>query len=151
MGVIVVGGTEVPHGTADADVDYNMAEGATTTRSSDWDYNYDTWFYNAVETDPALDFAVNATGDVTVEYAFVTATEDLTASVSAFTAVTAANGRYTVPLKALKNLGNGKGGTVIIRMTDDTGVSYRLVRVAEVTTSYVNVTNPASRLCPATR
>ena len=148
VGVIVVGGTEVPHGTADADVDYNMAEGATTTRSSDWDYNYDTWFYNAVETDPALDFAVNATGDVTVEYAFVTATENLTASVSAFTAVTAANGRYTVPLKALKDLGNGKGGTVIIRMTDDTGVSYRLVRVAEVTTSYVNVTNPGEPIMP---
>ncbi len=148
VGVIVVGGTDVTHGTADADVDYNMAAGATTSRSADWDYNYDTWFYNADETDPALDFAVNATGNVTVEYAFVTATEDLTASVSAFTAVTAANGRYTVPLKALKDLGGGKGGTVIIRMTDTTGVSYRLVRVAEVTTSYVNVSNPGEPIMP---
>ena len=42
--VIVVGGTGVTHGTADADVDFNMAPGVTTTRSMEWDYNYDTWY-----------------------------------------------------------------------------------------------------------
>ena len=54
VGVIVVGGTDVAHGSADADVDFNMPAGTTTTRSMDWDYNYDTWYYEAGETDPAL-------------------------------------------------------------------------------------------------
>ena len=143
VGVIVVGGTGVPHGSADAKVAYNMASGVTTTRSADWDYNYDTWYYNAEETDPKLDFTVTSNGETTVEYAFVTATEALTASVSGFTAVTAENGAYTVPLKAL-----GKGGTVIIRMTDSTGVSYRLVRAAEVTVTTENVTNPKEAIMP---
>ena len=143
VGVIVVGGTGVPHGSADAKVAYNMASGVTTTRSADWDYNYDTWYYNAEETDPKLDFTVTSNGETTVEYAFVTATEALTASVSGFTAVTAENGAYTVPLTAL-----GKGGTVIIRMTDSTGVSYRLVRAAEVTVTTENVTNPKEAIMP---
>lgn len=149
LGVIVVGGTGVQHGTADADVDFNMAAGVTTTRSMDWDYNYDTWFYGANETAPALDFAVRATGDVTVEYAFVTANAAMEAVMQDYTTVTVGqDGRYTVPLANFQTLGAGKGGTVILRMTDNTGVSYRLVRVAEVTVTAENVSNPKEAIMP---
>lgn len=149
IGVIVVGGTGVTHGTADADVDFNMAADVTTSRTMDWDYNYDTWFYEANETDPALDFAVTATGDVTVEYAFVTANSAMTSVRTGFTAVSAGeDGRYAVPLKAFDDLGSGMGGTVIIKMTDDTGVSYRLVRVAKVTVTAENVSHPEEDIMP---
>ena len=149
VGVIVVGGTGVTHGTADADVDFNMAAGVTTTRSLDWDYNYDTWFYGANETAPALDFAVTATGDVTVESAFVTANAAMETVMQDYTPVTAGeDGRYTVSLANFRALGEGKGGTVIIKMTDDTGVSYRLVRVAEVTVTAENVSNPKEDIMP---
>lgn len=66
VGVIVVGGTGVTHGTADAKVAFNAADGVTTTRPADWDYNYDTWFYEANETNPAINFTVKATGSVDV-------------------------------------------------------------------------------------
>lgn len=149
LGVIVVGGTGVQHGTADADVDFNMAAGVTTTRSLDWDYNYDTWFYGANETAPALDFAVRATGDVTVEYAFVTANAAMETVMQDYTTVTVGqDGRYTVPLAGFRTLGAGKGGTVILKMTDKTGVSYRLVRVAEVTFTAENVSNPKEAIMP---
>ena len=149
LGVIVVGGTGVQHGTADADVDFNMAAGVTTTRSMDWDYNYDTWFYGANETAPALDFAVKATGDVTVQYAFITANAAMETVMQDYTTVTAGeDGRYTVPLADFLTLGAGKGGTVILKMTDETGVSYRLVRVAEVTFTAENVSNPKEAIMP---
>ena len=149
VGVIVVGGTEVKHGTADADVDFNMAPGVTTTRSMDWDYNYDTWFYEAKEENPTLDFAVKSTGSTTVEYAMVTTTAAMESTLSGFTAVTAGeDGRYSVPLKGFNTAGNGMGGTVIIKMTDETGVSYRLVRVAKVTITAENVSNPGENIMP---
>lgn len=149
LGVIVVGGTDVQHGTADADVDFNMAAGVTTTRSLDWDYNYDTWFYGANETAPALDFAVRATGDVAVEYAFVTANTAMETVMQDYTTVTVGqDGRYTVSLADFRTLGAGKGGTVILKMTDETGVSYRLVRVAEVTFTAENVSNPKEAIMP---
>ena len=148
LGVIVVGGTEGKHGTADAHVKYNMAPGATTTRSAEWDYNYDTWFYEAGETSPALTFTVTGTGETTVEYAFVTAKADMTAVKSDFTAASAENGTYTVPLAGFRALGAGKGGTVVIKMTDSTGVSYRLVRAAEVTITAENLSNPGEVIMP---
>ena len=148
LGVIVVGGTGVQHGTADADVDFNMAAGVTTTRSMDWDYNYDTWFYGANETAPALDFAVKATGDVAVEYAFVTANAAMETVMQDYTTVVGQDGRYTVSLADFRTLGAGKGGTVILKMTDETGVSYRLVRVAEVTFTAENVSNPKEAIMP---
>ncbi len=40
------------------------------------------------------------------------------------------------------------GGTVIIKMTDDTGVSYRLVRVAKVTVTAENVSHPEEAIMP---
>lgn len=150
VGVIVVGGTGVQHGTADAKVKFNMASGATTTRSMDWDYNYDTWFYEASETNPALDFTVTATGRVDVEYAFVTTDNSMTTNISTdFTSVSPdGSGKYVVPLAAFNKSGNGMGGTVIIRMTDETGVSYRLVRVAKVTIHTENVSNPGEPIMP---
>ena len=150
VGVIVVGGTGVQHGTADAKVKFNMASGATTTRSMDWDYNYDTWFYEANETNPALDFTVTATGRVDVEYAFVTTDNSMTTKISTdFTSVSPdGSGKYVVPLAAFNKSGNGMGGTVIIRMTDETGVSYRLVRVAKVTIHTENVSNPGEPIMP---
>lgn len=148
LGVIVVGGSGVTHGTADAHVKYNMAAGATTTRSAEWDYNYDTWFYEAGETAPALTFTVTRTGETTVEYAFVTANADMTAVKTDFTAVSAENGTYTVPLAGFRALGAGKGGTVVLKMTDSTGVSYRLVRAAEVTITAENASNPGEVIMP---
>lgn len=148
VGVIVIPGTETTVGTADADVDFNMASGGTTTRSMDWDYNGDTWFYLADDETPALDFAVNATGDVTVQTAFVTANDAMETSVSEWAAHTASDGVYHVDLSAFNSSGNGKGGTVIIKMTDTTGTSYRLVRVAKITIEVTNVTNPGEPLMP---
>lgn len=149
VGVIVVGGTGVTHGTADAKVKYNMASGVTTTRSEDWDYNYDTWFYETSETNPALDFTVNATGSVKVEYALAATDNSMKTTVSGFQSVSAdADGNYAVPLAGFNTTGNGKGGTVILKMTDSTGVSYRLVRVAKVTITAENVSNPGENIMP---
>lgn len=149
VGVIVVGGTGVTHGTADAKVKYNMASGVTTTRSEDWDYNYDTWFYETSETNPALDFTVNATGSVKVEYALAATDNSMNTTVSGFQSVSAdADGNYAVPLAGFNTIGNGKGGTVILKMTDSTGVSYRLVRVAKVTITAENVSNPGENIMP---
>ena len=149
VGVIVVGGTGVTHGTAAAKVKYNMASGVTTTRSEDWDYNYDTWFYETSETNPALDFTVNATGSVKVEYALAATDNSMKTTVSGFQSVSAdADGNYAVPLAGFNTIGNGKGGTVILKMTDSTGVSYRLVRVAKVTITAENVSNPGENIMP---
>lgn len=149
VGVIVVGGTGVTHGTADAKVKYNMASGVTTTRSEDWDYNYDTWFYEASEANPALDFTVNATGSVTVEYALAATDNSMKTTVSGFQTVSPdADGNYAVPLVGFNAIGNSKGGTVILKMTDSTGVSYRLVRVAKVTITAENVSNPGEDIMP---
>lgn len=149
VGVIVVGGTGVTHGTADAKVAFNAADGVTTTRPADWDYNYDTWFYEANETNPAMNFTVTSTGNVTVEYALAATDNSMKTTVSKFQSVSAdADGNYTVPLAAFNTTGNGNGGTVIIKMTDDTGVSYRLVRVAKVTITSENVSNPGEPIMP---
>ena len=150
VGVIVVGGTGVTHGNADADVDFNMTPGVTTTRSMEWDYNYDTWYYEAGETDPALRFAVvKNTGSVMVEYAFVATNAAMVTSVSTFqTASVGEDGRYIVPLEAFNTAGNGMGGTVILRMTDESGVSYRLVRVAKVTITAENASHKGEDIMP---
>lgn len=150
VGVIVVSGTGVTHGNADADVDFNMTPGVTTTRSMEWDYNYDTWYYEAGETDPTLRFAVvKNTGSVMVEYAFVATNAAMVTSVSAFQAASVGeDGRYIVPLEAFNTAGNGMGGTVILRMTDESGVSYRLVRVAKVTITAENASHKGEDIMP---
>ena len=148
VAVSVVAGTGTKHGTAEADVRYNPIEGNGSARPYAWDYSFDTWFYNAQDTKPTLSFTVTGTGKVAVEYAFVTANESMQAAMTKYSAASGSNGSYTVPLSAFSGLGNGKGGTVIIRMTDDTGVSYRLVRVAKVTPTLENVTHPGDPFAP---
>lgn len=148
VAVSVVAGTGTKHGTAEADVRYNPIEGNGSARPYEWDYSFDTWFYNAQDTKPTLSFTVTGTGKVAVEYAFVTANESMQAAMTKYSAASGSNGSYTVPLSAFSGLGNGKGGTVIIRMTDDTGVSYRLVRVAKVTPTLENVTHPGEPFTP---
>ena len=148
VAVMVVGGTGTSHGTADADVKFNKTVGAST-RSAAWDYNYDTWFYEASETNPTLDFTVNATGSVKVEYALAATDNSMNTTVSGFQTVSPdADGNYAVPLVGFNAIGNSKGGTVILKMTDSTGVSYRLVRVAKVTITAENVSNPGEPIMP---
>ena len=149
VGFMVVGGSDVAHGTADANVSFNMEDGATTTRSSDWDYNFDTWYYEESETNPSLDFGVTSTGNVKVEYAFAAADDSMKTTVTDYAEATKGeDGNYSVPLKGFKSIGNGKGGTVIIRMSDETGVSYRLVRVAQVTITATNASHKGENIMP---
>ena len=150
VGVIAIGGTGVKHGTADADVDFNMAPGVTTTRSMDWDYNYDTWFYN--DNDNRLTFRLKATGEASVSYALVAFTADsFEAQYTQWTEAETDGTQYTIPLTRFDGIGNGKGGTVIIRMEDTTGVSYRLVRASRVTITAENVSNPGEDIMPGDR
>ena len=149
VGVIVIGGTGVTHGKADAKVKYNLAPGATTTRSADWDYNYDTWYYN--DADPELTFTVaNASGNVDVSYAMVAFDAGLNPEVKQWESAPVDNdGTYHIAVNEIfGTIGNGKGGTVIIRMEDSTGVSYRLVRAAKVTITATNVTNEGEPIMP---
>lgn len=82
-------------------------------------------------------------GSVKVEYALAATDNSMKTTVSGFQSVSAdADGNYAVPLAGFNTIGNGKGGTVILKMTDSTGVSYRLVRVAKVTITAENVSNP---------
>ena len=148
VAVSVVAGTGTRHGTAEADVRYNPIEGNGSARPYEWDYSFDTWFYSAQDTDPTLNFTVSGTGKVAVEYALVAANEAMQTTMTKYSAASGTNGSYTVPLSAFNGLGNGKGGTVIIKMTDDTGVSYRLVRVAKVTPTLENVTHPGDPFAP---
>lgn len=146
-GVFVL--SEEAEGNADADVDYNMAVGATTTRSDDWDYNYDTWYYSTDDKAPALDFKVkDAKGDVKVEYALVTTDENLKSKLSGWNTVKSEDEvNYTADLTEFRN-NKTNGGTVIIKMTDESGVSYRLVRAAEMKVTAVNASNPDEPFMP---
>lgn len=148
VAVSVVAGTGTKHGTAEADVRYNPIEGNGSARPYEWDYSFDTWFYSSEDTAPTLNFTVTGTGKVKVQYAFVAANESMQAAMTKYSAASGSNGSYTVPLSAFSGLGNGKGGTVIIKMTDDTGVSYRLVRVAKVTPTLENATHPGDPFAP---
>ncbi len=148
VAVSVVAGTDTRHGTAEADVRYNPIEGNGSARPYEWDYSFDTWFYSAQDTDPTLNFTVSGTGKVAVEYALVAANEAMQTTMTKYSTASGTNGSYTVPLSAFNGLGNGKGGTVIIKMTDDTGVSYRLVRVAKVTLKLENVTHTGDPFAP---
>lgn len=148
VAVSVVAGTGTKHGTAEADVRYNPIEGNGSARPYEWDYSFDTWFYSSEDTAPTLNFTVTGTGKVKVQYAFVAANESMQAAMTKYSAASGTNGSYTVPLSAFNGLGNGKGGTVIIKMTDDTGISYRLVRVAKVTPTLENVTHPGDPFAP---
>ena len=148
-GVIVVGGVGVTHGTADAQVSFSRPDGATTTRSMDWDYNYDTWFYT--DTDNELRFEVSSTGTTEVSYCMLGFTDAFKAESTGWSAAEQSGSGYTVPLDCFDSLGNKRGGTVILRMKDTTGVSYRLVRASRVTYSVENLSHTGEPVMPGDR
>ena len=133
-------------GSAAAHIAFNGSK--ETDRGTEWDYNYDTWFYLNSEEAPMLDFTVSGTGDVDVSYATVITDASLKSTLSGWTTVTAdENGSYYADLLKFRSAGT-KGGTIIIKMTDSTGTSYALVRVAEFTADVTNVSNPGEPFMP---
>lgn len=137
-GVFVI--TNEAEGTATAGVSFNGSK--TTDRGTEWDYNYDTWYYLDTVEDPTLDFTVSGTGDVSVSYATVITDSSLNSTLSGWTSVSAdEDGYYHADMLKFRNAST-LGGTVIIKMTDSTGTSYQLVRVAEMTVTVTNASNP---------
>ena len=129
---------------ADAVVSFNGS--TTTSRGAEWDYNYDTWYYLSTDTAPTLDFQVSGKADVS--YAVVTTSSALESTLSDWTPVTAdGEGYYHADLLKFREAGT-LGGTVIIRMKDDNGTSYRLIRVAQVTVTTKNASNSGEPLMP---
>jgi len=147
-GVFIISDNAEDAGTASAVVKYNKAEGFTSTRSADWDYNFDTWYYSTDDEEPTLDFTVEqGESDLQkVEYAVVTTNDELKSTMSSYEALEAdEDGAYHVDLNVFREKKTDttpySGGTVIIRMQDASGYSYRLVRVAEQKTTVVNADN----------
>lgn len=136
-------------GTADANISFNGSK--ETSRGTEWDYNYDTWSYLDTDKAPTLDFTVTGTGDVSVSYALVTTNSSLQSTLSDWTTVTAGeDGQYHADLLPFRNAGT-LGGTVIIRMTDSTGTSYRLARVAQMSVTVTNVDYPGEKPIPGSK
>lgn len=134
-------------GKAEARVPFN-GDFEANSRLPGWDYIYDTWYYLRTDTAPKMTFTtLNA---VKVEYALgVTNGATMVSTVSDFTALTDAEGTYTVPLKDMNKDANNYGGTVIIRMTDKDGkYSYQLVKVAGVTANVENASNKGESIMP---
>ena len=134
-------------GKAEARVPFN-GDFEANSRLPGWDYIYDTWYYLRTDTAPKMTFTtLNA---VKVEYALgLTNGATMVSTVSDFTALTDAEGTYTVPLKDMNKDANNYGGTVIIRMTDKDGkYSYQLVKVAGVTANVENASNKGESIMP---
>ena len=134
-------------GKAEARVPFN-GDFEANSRLPGWDYIYDTWYYLRTDTAPKMTFTtLNA---VKVEYALgLTNGATMVSTVSDFTALTDAEGTYTVPLKDMNKDANNYGGTVIIRMTDKDGkCSYQLVKVAGVTANVENASNKGESIMP---
>ena len=134
-------------GKAEARVPFN-GDFEANSRLPGWDYIYDTWYYLRTDSAPKMTFtALNA---VKVEYALgLTDGATMVSTVSDFTALTDAEGTYTVPLKDMNKDANNYGGTVIIRMTDKDGkYSYQLVKVAGVTANVENASNKGESIMP---
>ena len=143
-GVFVI--TNEEEGKADASVMFNGS--VETDRGGEWDYNYDTWYYMDTDKNPTLDFTVKSTGDVSVSYAVVTTDKNLKSTLSDWTTVASdEEGNYSADLLKIRNA-DTHGGTVIIKMTDSTGTSYRLVRVAEMSVTAENASNPGEAFMP---
>ena len=140
--VFVLTNDATENGNAKANIAYN-SNGLTSSRPSAWDYNYDNWFYLSNDTAPTLDFSVSSSGTTTVQYAIVTTdASDLDTHLSGWTTLTAdSSGKYHASLLGFREAGLA-GGTVIIKMHDSTGTSYSLARVAEVTATVTNASNP---------
>lgn len=134
-------------GKAEARVPFN-GDFEANSRLPGWDYIYDTWYYLRTDTAPKMTFTtLNA---VKVEYALgLTDGATMVSTVSDFTALTDAEGTYTVPLKDMNKDANNYGGTVIIRMTDKDGkYSYQMVKVAGVTANVENASNKGESIMP---
>lgn len=134
-------------GKAEARVPFN-GDFEANSRLPGWDYIYDTWYYLRTDTAPKMTFTtLNA---VKVEYALgLTNGATMVSTVSDFTALTDAEGTYTVPLKDMNKDANNYGGTVIIRMTDKDGkYSYQLVKVAGVIANVENASNKGESIMP---
>lgn len=143
-GVFVI--TNEPAGTATATVSFNGGTG--TDRGAEWDYNYDTWYYLDTDTAPTLDFTVTAADDVVVSYAVVTTDASLKSTLSGWSTLTADEAAaYHADLLPFRQAGT-LGGTVIVRMTDSTGTSYCLVRVAQMQVTLENASHPGERIMP---
>ena len=134
------------NGTATANIAYN-SNGLSSSRPTAWDYNYDNWFYLSNDTAPTLDFTVASNsedyGVSNVQYAIVTTNKTtMESALSGWTTLTAdSNGKYHASLLGFRNAGLA-GGTVVIKMTANNEVSYSLARVAEVTATVTNASNP---------
>ena len=143
-GVFVI--TNEAAGTADATVTFNG--GTISSRGANWDYNYDTWYYLNTDTAPTLDFTVKAAEGVKVSYAVVTTNASLNSTLSDWSDLTAgADGKYHADLLPFRRAGT-LGGTVIIKMVDSTGTSYRLVRVAQTSVTVKNASNSGEPIMP---
>ena len=141
-GVFVI--TNEKAGSADAVVRFNG--GTTSSRGAEWDYNYDTWYYLDTDKTPTLDFTVTA--GAAVSYAVVTTDVSLKSTLSDWTALTAdEKGVYHADLLKFRDA-KTLGGTVIIKMTDATGTSYRLVRVAQMSVTVKNASNGGEPIMP---
>lgn len=136
------------NGTATANISYN-SNGLTSSRPAAWDYNYDNWFYLDTDTAPTLDFTVTSKGTTTVQYAVVTTNKTtMESKLSGWTTLTPdSDSSYHASLLAFRSA-ELAGGTVVIKMTDDSGTSYSLARVAEVSAKIENASNPGEDIMP---
>ena len=141
-GVFVI--TNEAAGKADAVIRFNG--GTTSNRGAEWDYNYDTWYYLDTDEAPTLDFTT--TKGATASYAVVTTDAALNSTLSGWTELTAdENGMFhasLLPFRTAKTL----GGTVILKLTDSTGTSYRLARVAQMSVTVKNASNDGEPIMP---
>ncbi len=141
-GVFVI--TSEAAGKADAVIRFNG--GTTSNRGAEWDYNYDTWYYLDTDEAPTLDFTT--TKGATASYAVVTTDAALNSTLSGWTELTAdENGMFhasLLPFRTAKTL----GGTVILKLTDSTGTSYRLARVAQMSVTVKNASNSGEPIMP---
>ncbi len=141
-GVFVI--TNEAAGKADAVIRFNG--GTISNRGAEWDYNYDTWYYLDTDEAPTLDFTT--TKGATASYAVVTTDAALNSTLSGWTELTAdENGTFhasLLPFRTAKTL----GGTVILKLTDSTGTSYRLARVAQMSVTVKNASNSGEPIMP---
>lgn len=88
-------------------------------------------------------------GTTTVQYAVVTTNKTtMESKLSGWTTLTPdSDSSYHASLLAFRSA-KLAGGTVVIKMTDDSGTSYSLARVAEVTTNIENASNPGEDIMP---
>ncbi|MFR2947203.1 MAG: hypothetical protein ACLTL5_09680 [Oscillospiraceae bacterium] len=106
VAVSVVAGTDTKHGTADAVVRYNPLTGASSARPAEWDYSFDTWFYNDKDAPhPGLYRGQHRQHPGGI--CLVAADTNLQAKLTDYGGLPMKR-EYAVPLSAFNALGNGK-------------------------------------------